>query len=54
MTLFEGVTYLGARNPLTQIADQIKKLEMTGDLLHKGLKKLKQITIVQVIEKKKE
>lgn len=41
MTLFEGVTYLGARNPLTQIADQIKKIRDDWRPITQGSKKIK-------------
>ncbi|HDK6632622.1 TPA: hypothetical protein M4127_004949 [Klebsiella pneumoniae] len=41
MTSFEGVTYLGARNPLTQIADQIKKIRDDWRPITQGSKKIK-------------
>lgn len=41
MASFDGISYLGARNPVTQIADQIKKIREDWRPVTQGQKKLK-------------
>lgn len=41
MSSFDGVSYLGARNPLTQIAEQIKKIREDWQYIASGGKRLK-------------
>ncbi|TCV91721.1 hypothetical protein [Biostraticola tofi] len=41
MASFEGVSYLGARNPMTQIAEQMKKLREDWRPVSQGNKKIK-------------
>ncbi|WP_244492559.1 hypothetical protein [Escherichia coli] len=50
MASFEGVSYLGARSPMTQIAEQMKKIREDWRPISQGSKKLKQTTIIQVTE----
>lgn len=41
MKSFEGISYLGARNPMTQIAEQIKKIREDWRPISQGNKKIK-------------
>lgn len=41
MASFEGVSYLGARSPITQIAEQVKKLREDWRPISQGAKKIK-------------
>ncbi|HFI1126784.1 hypothetical protein HV073_06665 [Klebsiella michiganensis] len=41
MSSFEGINYLGARNPMTQIAEQIKKIREDWRPITQGSKKIK-------------
>lgn len=41
MASFEGISYLGARNPLTQIAEQLKNLRDDWKPVSQGSKKIK-------------
>ncbi|HDV9501132.1 TPA: hypothetical protein RKV73_004135, partial [Escherichia coli] len=38
---FEGVSYLGARSPMTQIAEQMKKIREDWRPISQGSKKIK-------------
>ncbi|HBA7083579.1 TPA: hypothetical protein J1X07_004491, partial [Escherichia coli] len=41
MASFEGVSYLGARSPMTQIAEQVKKIREDWRPISHGSKKIK-------------
>ncbi|MGN9525175.1 hypothetical protein ACTMQE_00820 [Escherichia coli] len=41
MATFEGISYLGARSPLTQIAEQIKGIREDWKPIAQGAKKVK-------------
>lgn len=41
MASFEGVSYLGARSPMTQIAEQVKKIREDWRPISQGAKKIK-------------
>ena len=52
MATFEGISYLGARSPLTQIAEQIKGIREDWKPIAQGAKKVKAESTTTAINSK--